>query len=190
MQTAPIQNESELLARLKGGDEAAFKTLYDLYAPQLTSFAAARLPSLDEASDIIHDLFVHLWEDREHLSIQVSLKAFLFAAVRYRIIDFVRRNATKKKYADQISKMPLHAAEEAENKIFEKELKEKLNVAMEQLTPRTREVFRLSRFEHLTITQIAQKLDVSEQTVKNQLTTALGQLRALLNKVLFILWWL
>jgi RNA polymerase sigma-70 factor (family 1) len=186
----PAVNEIQLLERLKAGEEEAFNEIYTTHAPSLTSFAAARLTSLDEANDIIHDLFVHLWQDRESISINVSLRAFLFAAVRYRIIDHIRKNSTRKKYADQLAKMPIHAQEETENKIFEKELREKLDNAMNQLSPRTREVFKLSRFEHLSVKQIAEQMNVSEQTVKNQLTTALAQLRSLLGKVLFVLWWL
>lgn len=186
----PAINEIQLIQRLRAGEEEAFKEIYNHYAPSLTSFAAARLTSLNEANDIIHDLFAHLWQEREHINVNLSLGGFLFAAIRYRIIDHIRHNSTKKKYAEQIAKLPLHAQEETENRIFEKELREKLDAAINQLTPRTREVFKLSRFEHLTVSEIAQKMNVSEQTVKNQLTTALSQLRTLLGKVMFILWWL
>jgi RNA polymerase sigma-70 factor (ECF subfamily) len=186
----PAINESLLLERLKAGEEEAFNEIYNSYAPSLTSFAAARLTSLDEANDIIHDLFIHLWQERENITITISLRAFLFAAIRYRIIDHIRKNSSRKKYAEQIAKMPVHAQEETENKIFEKELREKLDNAINQLSPRTKEVFKLSRFEHLSVKEIAEKMDVSEQTVKNQLTTALAQLRSLLGKVMFVLWWL
>jgi RNA polymerase sigma-70 factor (ECF subfamily) len=186
----PAINEIELLKRLRAGEEEAFNEIYNLYAPSLTSFAAARLTSLDEANDIIHDLFVHLWQDRENININLSLGGFLFAAIRYRIIDHIRHNSTKRKYAEQIAKLPVHAQEETENRIFEKELREKLDTAINQLSPRTREVFKLSRFEHLTVKEIAERMNVSEQTVKNQLTTALSQLRSLLGKVMFILWWI
>jgi len=187
---APAINESLLLQRLKAGEEGAFNEIYNFYAPSLTSFAAARLTSLDEANDIIHDLFVHLWQDREHITINVSLGAFLFTAIRYRIIDHIRKNSTKKRYAEAIAKLPIHDQEETENKIFEKELRERLDTAINQLSPRTREVFKLSRFEHLSVKEIAEQMNVSEQTVKNQLTTALAQLRTVLGKVMFILWWL
>jgi RNA polymerase sigma-70 factor (ECF subfamily) len=85
--------------------------------------------------------------------------------------------------------MPIHIEEEAENKLFEKELRERLDEAINQLPPRTREVFCMSRFEHLNAKEIAERLNLSEQTVKNQLTTALSKLRVLLGKVSFVLWW-
>lgn len=190
MQTASADNEPELLRRLSAGEDLAFKELYEQYAPSLISFAAARLVSLEEAHDIVHDIFVHLWQDKENINIQLSFRAYLFAATRYRIIDHIRKNSSRKKYAEQIGKMPVHIEEEAENKLFEKELRERLDEAISQLPPRTKEVFCLSRFEHLTAKEIAERLNLSEQTVKNQLTTALSKLRVLLGKLSFMLWWL
>jgi RNA polymerase sigma-70 factor (family 1) len=190
MTTTPAFNETALLQRLQAGEEEAFSEIYNQFAAPLTSFAAARLTSLEEAHDIIHDLFVHLWQERENITIRVSLAAFLMAAVRYRIIDHIRRNSIKKKYAEQISKMPIHVQEEAENLVYEKELREKLESAIGQLSPRVQEVFRLSRFHHLSNSEIAQKLQTSEQTVKNQICTALAQLRTILGKLQFLLWWL
>jgi DNA-directed RNA polymerase specialized sigma24 family protein len=80
-------DEKDLLQRLIAGDEGAFHIFYEQYAPALTGFAAARLSSLEDARDIIHDLFVWLWEERESLVITHSIKAFLFSAVRYHIIQ-------------------------------------------------------------------------------------------------------
>jgi RNA polymerase sigma-70 factor (ECF subfamily) len=185
-----VNNEPELLRRLSAGEEMAFKELYEQYASSLISFASARLDSLEEAHDIVQDIFVHLWQDKENINIHLSFRAYLFAATRYRIIDHIRKNGTRKKYAEQIGRMPIHIEEEAENKLFEKELRERLDEAIHQLPPRTREVFCLSRFEHLSAKEIAKRLDLSEQTVKNQLTTALSKLRVLLGKASFVLWWL
>lgn len=174
---------------MKEGDEAAFSALYQLYAPLLIDFAASRLSSLEEARDIIHDLFVHFWQEREHTSITISLRAFLFAAVRYRIIDHIRRNSTRQKYADTLARLPVIELT-SEERLHDKQLQYALQEAVNELAPRMQEVFRLSRFEHFTTAQIAEKLGRSEQTVKNQLTTALSQIRAKLSQWSFLLWWL
>jgi RNA polymerase sigma-70 factor (ECF subfamily) len=186
-QTLPY-NDKELILRLQQGSEAAFSELYEQYAPLLIKFAASRLSSLEEARDIIHDLFVHFWQEREHIQVNISLRAFLFAAVRYRIIDHIRRNSNHKKYADQVATLPAMELT-TEEELYAKELQEKLHGAISQLSPRLQEIFRLSRFSHLTIAEIAQQLQLSEQTVKNQLTTALSQLRSKLSTIFFILWW-
>jgi RNA polymerase sigma-70 factor (family 1) len=186
--TTTTYTDQQTIALLKEGSNTAFAEIYETYAPVLISFAAARL-SLEEARDIIHDLFVHLWQERQHLHIQVSLKAFLFAAVRYRVIDRIRRQSTLKKYADQIASLPTTELT-TEEEVYARELEKKLHAAISEMSPRIREVFKLSRFSSLSITEIAEHFQVSEQTVKNQLTTALAHLRARLGKTAFVLWWL
>jgi RNA polymerase sigma-70 factor (family 1) len=181
-------NDKELILRLQKGNESAFSELYEQYAPMLIKFAAARLSSLEEARDIIHDLFVHFWQEREHIQVNVSLRAFLFAAVRYRIIDHIRKNSNHQKYANQVAALPAMELT-TEEELYAKELQEKLHGAINQLSPRLQEIFKLSRFGHLTIAEIAQQLQLSEQTVKNQLSTALSQLRSKLATIFFILWW-
>lgn len=188
--TDQINNEKELLQRLSLGDETAFASIYDLYAPSLISFAGARLISLEEARDIIHDLFVYLWAEREHLIISHSLKAFLFATTRYRIIDHIRRNVKRREYIDKLQLLPESVDGNIDNDLDAKELHLAIEKAVDQLPPRTREIYRLSRHEHLTVAEIAGQLSISEQTVKNQLTTALSHLRSFISRLSVLFWWL
>ena len=169
------------------GNEQAFAAIYEQFAPSLISYAAARLTSLEEARDLIHDLFVHLWEERSTMMISHSLRAFLFAAVRYRIIDNIRRNITRREYADRLqtlqTEMALHSGQELEAKDLDRTIER----AVSQLPPRVQEVYRLSRQQHRTIAEIASELRLSPQTVKNQLTTALSLLRSFLQQLPLIL---
>jgi RNA polymerase sigma-70 factor (ECF subfamily) len=184
----PLYNEQELLQGLLAGEERAFAAVYERYAPALTSYAAARLTSLEEARDIIHDLFVYLWEERAHISITHTLQAFLFAAVRYRIIDHIRRSITRRDYADKIQSLHTAIQVEVENSLDAKDLQQAIENAVNQLPPRVQQVYRLSRDHHRSIPEIAEELGVSPQTVKNQLTTALSHLRSLLKNLPAWLW--
>ena len=181
-------DDTALLEKLQTGDENALAQLYGQYAEPLTAFAAARLSSLEEARDIIQDIFVHLWQERATITIKQSMRAFLYAAVRYRIIDHIRKNSTRRKYQQQIAHLPTITLS-TEELLYARQLESELHQAIEELSPRIREIFKLSRFEHLNFAQIAQKLGLSEQTVRNQLTTALSQLRIKLDKLSFLLWW-
>ena len=172
------------------GDESAFAGLYGLYASALIDFAAARLSSLEDARDIIHDLFVYLWEERAHISITWSIRSFLFAAVRYRIIDHFRRNSTRKEYAAKLQQLQAAFPSDVENRLDEKDLRLTINDAVSQLPPRVREIYRLSREEHRSIREIADELQLSPQTVRNQLTTALSHLRSFLGKLPLLFGWL
>lgn len=190
MQAESSYNENELLQRLVAGDEVAFEQLYQMYALSLTGFTAARLSSLEDARDIIHDLFVWLWEEREHLVITHSIRAFLFAAVRYRIIDHIRRNSTRKEYAEKLQSLQVAAQTQTELILDEKDLHLAIEQAVDQLPPRVKQIYRLSRDQHRTIPEIAEELQLSQQTVKNQLTTALSHIRSFVNKLSVLIFWL
>ena len=190
MPTELSHNEKELLQGLAAGNEGAFATIYAIYAPALIDFTAARLSSLEDARDIIHDLFVYLWEERINISITYSLRSFLFAAVRYRIIDHIRRNSTRKEYAGKLQLLQATFRTDAENTLDEKDLRHTIEQAVNKLPPRVREIYRLSRDQHRTVQEIAGELQLSPQTVRNQLTTALSLLRSFLSRLPVLFWWL
>ena len=180
--------EKELLQGLAAGDETAFAGLYETYAPALIGFAAGRLSSLEDARDIIHDLFIYLWEERATIVIVSSIRAFLFAAVRYRIIDHIRRNSTRREYAGKLQLLQPLLPTDAENILNEKDLRLTIEQAVSQLPPRVREIYHLSRDQHRTVQEIADELQLSQQTVRNQLTTALSHLRSFLGKLPALFW--
>jgi RNA polymerase sigma-70 factor (ECF subfamily) len=178
--------EAELLELFKAGDKAAFSTIYLTHAPALTGFVAGRLASLEEARDIIHDLFIYLWDEREHIHIDGSLKSYLFASARYRIIDHIRKNITRRDYAGMIQRLAENMVSDTEEEVVLKDLHQTLEHAVEDLPTRTRQIYHLSRYRHLAVKEIASKLGISEQTVKNQLSTALHHLRISWKKLTII----
>ena len=182
-----LHSDTKLLQSLKSGDQSAFNTLYELYAASLTGYAAARLASLEEARDIIHDLFVYIWEERDSITISTSFKSFLFAAVRYRIIDHIRKNITRREYAEIAQRLTADYIASTEDELTAKEIRQTLELAVNNLPSRTKEIYRLSRHRQLAIKEIASRLHLSEQTVKNQLTTALSYLRISLERIAILL---
>jgi RNA polymerase sigma-70 factor (family 1) len=186
--------DHQLIDLLKTDDEAAFTEIYNRYAENLTGFANTKLYCLADARDIIHDLFVTLWEERTTLIIHRKLESYLFTLVRYRVIDKIRKNITKEGYAGIISMLSQSYGPEIEPQIAAKELQQQINIKLEELSPRVKEVYKLSREHHLNIKEIADKLEVSEQTIKNQLTVALKHLRQSITYLLFwsfiLRWWL
>lgn len=176
----PVQEELtdlQLVALLNQGDEVAFAIIYRRYGERLADFAASKLYSLDDARDVLHDLFVKLWADRHSIQITGSLQSYLFSAIRYRIVDKIRRNITRKEYAAlvQILEKPYLAS--TDQQLQMKELETSINNALLELPPKTQHIYQLSRQEHHSVAEIAQLLNLSEQTIKNQLTLALKHLR-------------
>ncbi len=168
--------EAELTTLFKTGDAMAFTEIYNHYAPELTKWASRKVLTLDDAHDLIHDVFIHVWLDKGNVT---DLKAYLYYITRNKIVDYFRKNATRKEYAilTQLISGSREPHFDPIASIEAKDLRENLEDAIEQLPPRVKQVFKLSRYENYSTAQIAEKLGLSEQTVKNQLSTALHYLK-------------
>ena len=177
------QHDRYLIDRLIADEPDAFEAVYKRYAGDLLSYASQKLSSLEEARDIVQDIFLKLYERRNKLVIEGSLRAYLFAALKYKIIDHIRKYHHKKYYAELLRSVPDHTSNPVLNSLIFNDLNDMVERALHDLPSRTQETFLLSRREHLSIREIAAYMDVSERTVKNQLTTALKRLRPLLTKI-------
>jgi RNA polymerase sigma-70 factor (family 1) len=181
----------QLVNLFKKDDVHAFAEIYKRYAKSLADFTASKLFSLEDAQDIIHDLFVKLWKDRKQLNITSNLKTYLFTITRHRIIDKIRRNITREEYAVMLQSMSNPHQPNIEQQIAAKELQKTIENSLNKLSPKVKQIYQLSREENLSISEIAEKLELSEQTVKNQLSTALAHLRKLLSGIsasILMLW--
>lgn len=187
MNSDNVEKDILLRERLRCGDENAFSEIYQLYASSLIGFASSKLYSLEEARDLIHDVFVYVWSERRKIQIHSSLQSYLFAITRHRIIDHIRRNVTRKEYASMLQGLNLDLENSLERNIEAKDLGKVIENLLTILPPRTKEIYQLSRNEYKRISEIAEMLHLSDQTVKNQLTTALKFLRTSLSKLSVIM---
>lgn len=170
--------DSQLVSLLKADNVAAFNAIYDRYSKMLYLFIFSKLDTGEMSKDVLQDLFVSLWEKRQSLVLKESLKSYLYQAARHKIIDIYRKNASYRKYLQQLIEhfdaQPHAITETVDYKVRTQELFEAINL----LPGRMKEIFMLSRFEHQSVEQIADRLGLSRQTVKNQITKALKILRA------------
>lgn len=179
--------DNELVSLIKNDNYTAFNTIYERYGKMLYLFIQSKVDNKEISKDVVQELFISLWEKRQSLQIQDSLKAYLFQAARYKIIDIYRKNATYRKYLHQLighfDATPHSLMDIVENRSRTQDLFEAIN----HLPDRMKEIFMLSRFEHLTIEQISTNLGLSQQTVKNQISEALKILRTVDLKLKLIL---
>jgi RNA polymerase sigma-70 factor (family 1) len=170
--------DQELLSLLQQEDTRAFNTIYERYSHALYLYILSKIDTPDTAKDVLQDLFTSLWERRLGISVNESLKSYLYQSARHKIIDLYRKQSTYRKYLQQLIEhfdvQPGSIAELVDNKARTQDLFEAVN----RLPDRMKEIFLLSRVEHQTVEQIAQRLGLSQQTVKNQITKALKILRA------------
>jgi RNA polymerase sigma-70 factor (ECF subfamily) len=170
-------SDEELVERMSRSAQAAFAEIYRRYAGKLAGFAGSKLYNLDDAKDILQDIFVKLWENREQLVITSSLQSYLYTIVRHRVVDKIRKNITREEYASVARSFEAFHTESPEQITELRELKATINHSVDEMSPRLREIYKLSREQGLSNSEIASKLSLSEQTVKNQLSTALKLLR-------------
>ncbi|QGY45601.1 RNA polymerase sigma-70 factor [Maribellus comscasis] len=180
-------DEKVLVARMISGDKTAFELLFRFYYPGLIVFASQIVLSTSEAEEIVQDFFVRLWEKRSNISNNYSLKNYLFASVKNSSFNYLKKEKIKENViADLKQVVKEHFLYEADIYI-NSELQSELKRAFEKLSPRTREVFSLSRLGGLKNDEIAQKLGLSKRTVETQISNALKILRLELKDYLTLL---
>jgi RNA polymerase sigma-70 factor (ECF subfamily) len=169
-----------LLQQLTHNDQAAFTAIYQRYWKSLFREAMNVLRSQKEAEDCVQELFVSLWRRRESLAVTTSLGAYLHTAVRYQCIDIIEKDMKRGGYLkDFTSYLEDHQAmPSVEEEMYARDLAANIDQVMDKMPGKMREVFRLSRHEHLTHREIADRLHISEETVKKQIYLALKILKS------------
>jgi RNA polymerase sigma-70 factor (family 1) len=158
-------------------EQEAFRLLYDRYWQALYLKALYRIGNDADAQDLVQEVFIGLWRNKNNILSQDSLSAYLFTALKYGIIKRVYRQAQKGLIVP-LSVEDLEKTElTAEELLHYKELQSVIAAEVAALPERMQEVYRLSRTENLSTKEIAQRLNLSEQTVKNTLSAALKRLR-------------
>jgi len=168
------QQDEVLLAALKGGSEYAFGEIYRRYYTPLRLEAFYRLRCDTDAEDIVQDVFTSLWARKESLP-EVAFKQYLFQAVRNKCVDRIRKMTTIQHYTATLKDLPEPAiyAIPIENE----ELSCQLQTAISGLPSTQRQTFGLSYLEDKSNREISESLGTSVQTVKNNLSSALKNLR-------------
>ena len=166
-----------LINRLKNGDESAYELLFKEYYRVLTIYANKYVKDLETAKEIVQDLFVHLYEKREHLDINSSLKSYLFRSTHNRCINYINAQKIRAQHAEYVYKTADLKEDALEQEVNKTELEEALFNAINQLPPKCKSIFKLNRFEGMTNSEIAERLKLSKRTVETQISKALKILR-------------
>ncbi len=177
MKNYKAYSDEGLLKLLKKQELGAFEEIYLRYWKKLYSAAFKRIQSREIAEEIVQDIFTSLWVKREILDVE-TLSAYLFTAVKYKIINHLEREMSRKIYSEiqlQALKSPIDNS--TEETVLLNELNLALEKEIEKLPPKRQQIFKMSRQEHLSIKQVASHLGISEKTAENQLGKALKVLK-------------
>ena len=183
--------DGDLLNALQQGDRRAFAEIYERYWEPLHRVACRKLGSSETAEEVVQDLFVTIWERRQTVRID-KLDRYLFSALKFGIIDLIRTQAVHDRFVHFVETTSTNFDQRTEDTLALQDLTRSVERVLLSLPEKTQQVFRLSRFDCLTIPEIADQLKVSEKTVQYHLGNALRTLRTNLNSpeawVFALLW--
>lgn len=186
--------ERELIENIKKGNIKSFELVFKTYYKRLCTFAFDYTRQLETAEDIVKDFFVIFWNDREKLEIKTSLSGYLFRSVRNASINYLLRNKERNRTIsiEEVNWIQIKINEPLSRdypfgNLLAKELETQIFNAIEKLPEGCREVFKLSRFDDLSHKKIAERLNISENTVKVQIYRALKCLKEAISIVSIIL---
>ena len=172
---------------LKVGDITAFEMFFKTYYQPLCNYAYTFIQDKDEAEEIVQSAFLSVWEKRESLDIKTSLKSYLYTMVRNTSLNVIKHEKIKQKYVGEALAVNERTHDGVAQSVLSSELEERIHLAMQVLPEQCRLVFKLSRFEELKYSEIAEQLNISIKTVENHMGKALKIMREQLKDYLPLL---
>jgi RNA polymerase sigma-70 factor (ECF subfamily) len=180
---AQNSDEKALLQKIAGGDQTAFNSLFELYRNRLFSYLYKVTKSRESAEEMVLDVFVKIWTGREVVKEIENFEAFIFRVAHNKAIDFLRSLQTKPEIQREVwEKLELISNEAADDKIIQKDTALNIETAVENLSPQRKKVYQLSRAEGLSYDQIAIRLHLSSNTVRNHISASLEFIRRFINE--------
>lgn len=182
-----LHTERELLEKLNKGDSFAFEVLFYKYRGKIKGFASRIVPSQIDPEEIVQEVFVRVWLNKEAVDPGKNFEAYLFSIAKNLVLDHLKSAVNRKLY---FVKEHFHqdlVTEEDNDIRFPENAEEKIIFLIGKIPERRREIFCLSRFEGLTYKQIATKLNITENTVDSQIRNALTFLRKEYRKMAVLL---
>jgi len=174
-------NDKELLRAAQQGSQAAFKQLYDKYWGDLFQIARRRVTSDEDAKDLLQEVFLSFYKNIQHLNTDDNIGGYLFVSLRNKIFNYYEQEQSRLKKLLSRPMVPVESEEEIFSRLQTKYIEAIIREALQQMPPRMKEIYLLSKEQQMTLAEISALLSISTQTVKNQLYRALQQIRNSLN---------
>ena len=175
--------QDNILIRLKNGDELSYKYLYNQYYSKLCRVANFYVKETFISENLVGDLIFAMWENREKLDTIESLNSYLFTSIRNRCFNYLKQAHVKREISfSKVQENQLIYSLDSENDLpvgilIEKELEDKIELSINHLPQQTKKVFQLKRTEELSYEEISSQLNISVNTVKYHMKSALQILR-------------
>lgn len=172
---------------IRNGDEKAFELMFKSHYRSLCNFACSFLGDMDEAEEIVQQVFYTLWAKREGIDVTSTLKSYLFKAVHNSSLNKIKQGKVRQMHAEHVKHTESEESHSTTQILQGKELEKIINAAIDELPEQCCIVFRMSRFGNMKYQEIADELGISVKTVENHMGKALKLMREKLKDYLHLL---
>jgi RNA polymerase sigma-70 factor (ECF subfamily) len=170
-------SDAQLLLELQSGNDCAFQEIYERYADKLIAFALKKTQNEDEAMDMVQELFLSVWKNRYTIQVNGPLEAYLIVSVNYMAYKWFKKQSKQPQSLNDFMELPDMAEDSTAQKLSFAELSFLINREIADMPEKMRQVYLCSREQDMNGQQIAAELGISHQTVRNQISSALGRLK-------------
>lgn len=176
-------SDKDLIILLKQGDEIAFAEIYDRYWSAMYAQVYKMLRNTEDSKDLLQDMFSAMWLNAWELKEETKLSGYLYISAKNRVFNLIKRNKVRNDYLSSVIEFFTEQEMATLEALEEKDMMAAVEAEIQQLPPKMREIFELSRKGNLTHKEIAEKLNISDQTVRKQVQNALRILRPKLHAI-------
>lgn len=159
------------------GDKEAFRFFFERYYADLCNLVHIYLHDPIISEEIAQDIFIYLWEKKEKIKIESSVKSYLLRAAKNRSLNYIRNEKIKSEILAKLEKKDYNANEIPDQVLDASQLREIINTAVDSLPERCRQIYILGKEKNLSYREIGEELGISVKTVEVQMSTALKRLR-------------
>jgi RNA polymerase sigma-70 factor (family 1) len=171
-----FKSDKELVEALRYGDEDAFECLFERHWHSLYGFVYKMISDKDQTKDVLQNTFLEVWKRKETLFAEDSILPFLLKVAKNEVITLFRKDKVRLA-GDEILISNLQRENLTDDKLLATELQDAIDSELIKMPVNMRKCFHLSKYEQMSIKDIATELLLSEQTVKNNISEALKRLR-------------
>ncbi len=173
--------EKKLIEKVKSGDQSAFKEIFYRYKDKLLSYCLRFTKSETIAEEIVHDVLIKIWTEREKIDLTLSFNSYLYIITRNYSLNFLKKAATNASLQQKLAYYLEKNRWQPEDDLVYHDLENIAERAIDLLPPQRRLIYKMSRKQAMTHEEIADRLGISKFTVKNQIVKALKFIRNYLN---------